>query len=80
MTSILKNSKYRNLFLYYFFPGVAVGFYATFIYKLIGLSLVQEEHESDDDYNKKVSFRSGMVFIALGFSQALTGFIMNRVG
>ena len=80
MTSILQNSKYRNLFLYYFFPGVAVGFYATFIYKLIGLSIIQGEHESDDDYNKKVNFRSGMVFIALGFSQALTGFIMNRVG
>ena len=80
MISLLKDTKYKFLFIYYFFPGLAVGFYATFLYKLIGLSIKQESGQSDDDYNKKVSFYSGLVFIALGLSQALTGLILNRVG
>jgi hypothetical protein len=36
---IIKSPKHRNLIFYYFFPGLCVGFYATFLYKLIGLSL-----------------------------------------
>jgi hypothetical protein len=31
-----------NITFYYFFPGLCVGFYATFLYKLIGASLHQE--------------------------------------
>jgi MFS family permease len=65
---------------YYFFPGLCVAFYATFLFKLIGLSIKQAEDETKTDYNKRVSYYSGLVFISLGVSQALTGFIMNRVG
>lgn len=36
---MMKERKNRNLLLYYFFPGLSVGFYATYIYKLIALSL-----------------------------------------
>ena len=36
----------RNLIFYYFFPGLCVGFYATYIYKLIAMSLPQKDTES----------------------------------
>ena len=77
---MIKSKKHRNLIMYYYFPGLCVGFYATFLYKLIGLSLPQNSDELDDDYNKRVSFNSGLVFISLGVSQALTGFLLNRFG
>lgn len=80
VVEIIKSSKHRNLILYYFFPGLCVGFYATFLYKLIGLSLPQKSDETVDDYNKRVSFYSGLVFISLGVSQALTGLLLNRFG
>lgn len=78
MLALIKDSKNRNLIAYFFFPGLCVGFYATFLYKLIALSLPIEQDESTDDHSKRVSFYSGLVFIALGVSQALTGFLMNR--
>lgn len=78
MLGLIKDSKNRNLVYYFFFPGLCVGFYATFIYKLIALSLPIEEDETVEDHNKRVSYYSGLVFIALGVSQALTGFLMNR--
>ena len=66
--------------MYYFFPGLCVAFYATFLYKLIGLSIKQGANEQKSEYNKRVSFYSGLVFISLGVSQALTGFVMSRIG
>lgn len=44
---MIKHRDNLDLIVYYFFPGLTVGFYATFIYKLIGLSLPQESDESD---------------------------------
>ena len=80
MISILKEKKNKNLIFYFFFPGLCVAFYATFLFKLIGLSIIQDAGESDSDYHKRVSFYTGLVFISLGVSQAITGFAMNRVG
>jgi hypothetical protein len=77
---MLKEKKYRFLFIYYFFPGLCVAFYATFLFKLIGLSIKREWNEEKADYNKRVSFYSGLVFIGLGISQALTGIIMSKIG
>ena len=45
---MLTNSNNRYLIVYYFFPGLCVGFYATFIYKLVGFSLPQETGETSD--------------------------------
>jgi hypothetical protein len=45
VTSMLKEKKYRYLFSYYFFPGLCVAFYATFLFKLIGLSIKRGEDE-----------------------------------
>lgn len=59
---------------------MAIGFYATFLFKLVGLSIKKDDGEIDDDYKKRVSYYTGFVFIALGISQALTGFVMNRIG
>lgn len=77
---MLKGKKHKYLLFYYFFPGLCVAFYATFLYKLIGLSIKQDPDEVKADYNKRVSFYSGLVFISLGVSQALTGFVMSRIG
>jgi hypothetical protein len=66
--------------IYFFFPGVSIAFYATFLFKLVGLSIKQDPNESDDNYKQKVSYYTGYVFIALGVSQALCGFTMNRIG
>jgi hypothetical protein len=78
--AIFKQKKFKYLLYYYFFPGLCVAFYATFLFKLIGLSIKQNANEPKSDYNKRVSFYSGLVFIALGVSQALTGFVMSRIG
>jgi hypothetical protein len=78
--AIFKEEKYKYLLTYYFFPGMCVGFYATYLFKLIGMSIVQDSGEDTTDYNKRVSFYTGLVFIALGLSQAITGFVMNRIG
>jgi MFS family permease len=75
---MIRNPQNRNLIAYYFFPGLCVGFYATYIYKLIAFSLPKDSEETDDDHKKRVNFYSGLVFIVLGVSQATTGFLMNR--
>lgn len=64
--------------MYFFFPGLTVAFYAGFLYKLVKLSIIQEDHEDEDTYNKRVNEYEGYVFITLGLSQILTGFWMNR--
>ena len=66
--------------MYFFFPGVSIAFYATFLFKLVALSIKQDPDEQEDDYKQRVSYYTGFVFIALGISQALTGFIMSRIG
>ena len=78
--SILKDPKYLTMNLYYFFPGLCVGFYATFLYKLIDLSILPNVDEDPDEYKKRVNFYSGLVFIALGVSQASTGLLLNKFG
>jgi hypothetical protein len=35
---------------------------------------------SKDEYDQQLSFYSGLVFITLGISQAITGILMNRFG
>lgn len=37
--SIIKDGKYKFLLIYFFFPGLCVGFYATFLFKLVKLSV-----------------------------------------
>ena len=61
------------------FPGLTVGFYATYIYKLVIFSLPQEIDENDDDYSQRINFYSGLVFIVLGTSMAATGFILKFI-
>ena len=75
---MIKNKKHISLLIYYLLPGFAISFYAGFLYKLVGNSLPQEDGESTDDYNKRISFNDGLVFIALGGSQLLNGLLMNR--
>jgi len=60
------------------FPGLTVAFYAGFLYKLIKISVKQEDGEDIDVYNKRLNESQGYVFIALGLSQLLTGIFMNR--
>ena len=69
-----------SLLLYYTFAGVTIACYTGFIYKLINRSYKKSEGESEEEYEKSLKFHTGLVFIALGISQSLTGFIMNRVG
>lgn len=69
-----------SLNLYYTFAGVTVGCYAGFIFKLINRSFKRSSGESEDEYEKSLKFHTGLVFIALGCAQVLTGLIMNRVG
>ena len=45
---MIKDRNNRNLILYYFFPGLCLGFYATYVYKLVELSLPQKDQEDDD--------------------------------
>lgn len=66
--------------LYYAFAGVTIGCYAGFVYKLVARSYKQSTDQTDDDYSKQLKFYTGLVFIALGVSQVLAGFVMNRVG
>ena len=61
------------------FPGLTIGFYAGFLYKLVKINLPQAEGESEDDYQQRLNEFNGYVFISLGFSQLFTGLIMNRV-
>lgn len=37
--NLIKNTQYIYLHLYYYFPGVVVGFYATYLYKIVKASL-----------------------------------------
>lgn len=39
--AIIRDKKYRYLNIYYMFPGLCVGFYVAFLYKLIALSVKQ---------------------------------------
>lgn len=37
--NLIKNTQYIYLYLYYYFPGVIVAFYATYLYKIVKASL-----------------------------------------
>ena len=76
---MFKDTFNKGLLIYYILPGLTVGFYATFIYKLVIFSLPQEPYESDDDYHHRISFKSGLVFIVLGGGMAFTGLSMKYI-
>ena len=78
ITTILKEARYKFLNIYLFFPGVTIGFYATFVSTLVAESLPQGADESTDDYDKRIDTMRGYVFITLGVTQAISGFIINR--
>lgn len=78
MVALIQNKKYISLHIYYLLPSFAIAFYTGFLYKLVGNSLPQGEDEPDDDYNQRVSFSDGLVFIALGVSQVFNAVLMNR--
>ena len=78
MFKIMCNIKYIFFIIYLYFPGVTIGFYATFLSSLVKGSNSQEVDESDKDYEDRINYLKGYIFIALGVSQALTGLIMNR--
>ena len=78
MFAIMGNFKYIFFNIYLYFPGITIGFYATFLANLVKNSIPQEPDQSDADYNDRINYLKGYVFIALGVSQALTGLVMNR--
>lgn len=41
--TLIKNTDYSYLYIYYYFPGVIVAFYATYLYKLVKDSLRPQE-------------------------------------
>ena len=43
VANLILDRKNARITFYYFFPGICVGFYATFLYKLIGASLNQND-------------------------------------
>lgn len=40
--ALIKNPDYKYLTMYFYFIGIAIGFYATFLFKLIGLAVPQD--------------------------------------
>lgn len=74
----MTDRKYINLNIYFWFPGLAVACYAGFLYKVVQSSLQKEQGETDEDFNHRVNFSEGLVFITLGVSQMMTGLLMNR--
>jgi hypothetical protein len=67
----MKDTKYIYLTIYYFFPGLTIGFYATFVSTLVSSSLPFTTGQD-------LIVSTGYVFIALGVSQSITGLVMNR--
>lgn len=39
--------------------------------------MVRDDGESDEDYNHRLNFCEGLVFITLGVSQLVTGILMR---
>lgn len=78
MLSLIKNTRYLKVHIYYLFPGLTIGFYTSFLYKLIVFSVKQDDGETDNDFQHRLNFSEGLVFISLGLSQLLTGILMNR--
>ena len=76
--SIITDLKYIYFIIYLYFPGVTIGFYATFLSNLVQHSIPQEAGQSDADYEDRINYLKGYVFIVLGVSQALTGLVMNQ--
>jgi MFS family permease len=66
--------------LYYTFTGVAVACYAGYLYTLVQLSYPRVHGQEAEVYKKDLSFHTGLVFIALGCSQVVTGILMNKFG
>lgn len=75
--ALMTNKDYRYITMYYYFPGIAIGFYATYLTKLIDAAVKKED---PGNYDTKLDERIGYVFIALGISQACFGLFMNRFG
>lgn len=69
-----------TIHLYYTFTGVTVACYAGYLYTLVKKAYPQPSEQEDETYKKDLKFHTGLVFIALGVSQVLTGLLMNRFG
>lgn len=74
----MKDTKYIFLVIYMYFPGLTIGFYATFVSTLVSSSIPIDAGETTEDYDSRLNYMRGYVFIALGISQAITGLILNR--
>lgn len=61
--------------------GVSNGFYLTYLYKIIVESLPgQYSDETSEDYDKRLYYYEGLVFIAMSVAQTLCGVMENRIG
>lgn len=69
-----------NIHLYYTFTGVTVACYAGYLYTLVVRAYPKAEGQEEENYKKDLKFHTGLVFIALGVSQVVTGLLMNRFG
>lgn len=54
--------------------------YAGFLYTLVSRSYKNTDNKKPDDYSKDLKFHIGLVYISMGCSLVVMGFIMNRLG
>lgn len=66
--------------MYYTITGVVVACYAGFLYTLVGRSYKNTNKKNADEFSKDLKFHTGLVYISMGCSLVLMGFIMNRFG
>lgn len=80
IVDLIKEKGSFSIHLYYTFTGVTVACYAGYLYTLVVRAYPKADGQEDEVYKKDLKFHTGLVFIALGASQVLTGLLMNRFG
>ncbi len=55
-----------------------MAFYSGYLYKIVRLTIIRHETESSNEFDQKINFYQGMVFIGLGIAQVFTGFSYRK--
>lgn len=55
-----------------------MAFYSGYLYKIIKTTILGQNQQSLEDYQKELNFSQGLVFIMLGVAQVITGYSFRK--
>ena len=76
---LLKRKRVRVVTIFWASTGLVIAFYGAFLYKIINLSIANDPNLNDQENNENLEKKAAYVFILLGVSEFIGGFMVSYV-